>query len=182
MRSPPPPCACGRADRGQLVRRSCLRPASSPHQRDVAALYRACLQLTGQDGLGFERACNHHQPGRFLVEPMHDTRTRQAGGGIAVPVQQAVEQRAAPVARSRVHDHARGLVDDNERVVFVDDLEGTGSGVNASCSGSRSGISVIVAPSGTGCRIFAGAPSTCTRCASIQVCRRLRENSGTSAP
>ena len=38
-------------------------------------------------------------------------------------MQQAVEHRATPVACSRVHNQAGRLVDDEQRVVFVDDVQ-----------------------------------------------------------
>ena len=53
---------------------------------------------------------------------MDDAGARHANQLRAV-MQQAVEQRAGPVARTRVHDEARRLVDDHDVVVFVHDGE-----------------------------------------------------------
>jgi hypothetical protein len=84
---------------------------------------RTCLKLAHQIGLRLKRARHHHQAGRFLVEPMDDTGARQAGRGVAIAVQQTVQDRAAPVTGCRMHDHAGRLVDNHQRVVFVDDVE-----------------------------------------------------------
>ncbi len=43
-----------------------------------------------------------------------------SGGGV---VQQRVLQRAGAIARSRMHDESRGLVDDEQRVILVHDRE-----------------------------------------------------------
>ena len=59
---------------------------------------------------------------RVLVEAVHDAGARHAGERGRVR-EQGVEQRSAPVAAAGVHDQPRRLVDDEERVVFVDDRE-----------------------------------------------------------
>ncbi|MCY1235749.1 hypothetical protein D9M72_483780 [compost metagenome] len=95
---------------------------AAPHQRDIGALDRARLQPAHQVGLRGQRARHHHQPGGFLVEPVHDARARQRRGG-GVAVQQPVEHGAAPVAGSRVHHQPGGLVDHQQGVVFIDHVQ-----------------------------------------------------------
>lgn len=66
------------------------------------------------------------QPRRILVDAVHQT-----GAQIALPehrqraqmIGQGIDQRPVPVAVARVHDHAGGLVDDQQIVVFVGDIE-----------------------------------------------------------
>ncbi|CFO01623.1 Uncharacterised protein [Bordetella pertussis] len=78
-------------------------------QRDVLAAHGARLQLAYQVGLGPFVARHHHQAGRVLVEPVHDAGTRHARQ-FGITVQQAVEQRAAPVARPGMRHQPRRLV------------------------------------------------------------------------
>ena len=101
-----------------------------PHQRDIFAHQRARAAVVGEQvrqppmrrvGLG-----DHQQPRRVLVQPMHDPRpldpadARQRRAAMA---DQRIDQRAAGVAGSRVGDEPRGLVDDHEVAVLVDDVE-----------------------------------------------------------
>ena len=75
----------------------------------------------GGVGLG-----DDEQAGRVLVEPVDDAGPldpadpRQARAAMA---DQRVDQRAVGVARRRMDDEARRLVDDDEMVVLVDDVE-----------------------------------------------------------
>ena len=94
----------------------------TPDQRQIGPLDRARLQLTHEIGLCGQRAGDDHQAGGFFIETVHDARARQLSG-IGIAMQQAVEHRAAPVACSRVHNQAGRLVDDEQRVVFVDDIQ-----------------------------------------------------------
>ena len=57
---------------------------------------------------------------------MHDARPHLAADAAQVVhvVEQGVHERAARVARGRVHDHAGGLVDDDHVVILVQDREG----------------------------------------------------------
>src|SRR5712691_148245 len=65
------------------------------------------------------------QTGRSLVEAVHDAGPRGAARGrpASAASQQRVHQRARAVAGRGVHDHSRGLVDDKEVLILVDDLE-----------------------------------------------------------
>ena len=63
---------------------------------------------------------------RVLVEPVHDARAAHAtnaGQARTAMGDQGVDQRSCRVSRSRVHHKARGLVDDDDVLVLVDDLK-----------------------------------------------------------
>ena len=66
-----------------------------------------------------------HQARRAAVEPMDDARPLLAADAAQVVdmVEQGVDERAARVARGRVHDHAGRLVHDDQVVVLVDDRQ-----------------------------------------------------------
>ena len=69
---------------------------------------------------------DHHQPGRVLVEPVHDAgpaHPADAGQAGAAMGDQRVDQRAGLVAGRRMHHEALRLVDDDDVVVLVDDIE-----------------------------------------------------------
>ena len=75
-----------------------------------------------QGAIGVVVAGDHHESRRVLVEAVHDPGPRRAAAADAAG-QQAVHQRALLVARRRVHDHPRCLVDHQEPVVLVHDLD-----------------------------------------------------------
>ncbi len=71
--------------------------------------------------VGFSR---HHQPGRVLVEAVHDAGPADAADprqAVAAMTQQGVHQGAAEVSGSRMHHEARRLVDDDQVFVLEDD-------------------------------------------------------------
>ena len=80
------------------------------------------MQLGDQFGLCLNGLGHHHQTGGVLVQAMHDTGARDIDD-VRHVVQQGVEQGAIGMASSRVHHQARRLVDDQDVVVFVDDVE-----------------------------------------------------------
>ena len=85
----------------------------------VGELLLQCLQRVL--GLG----CDHHAR-RILVEPVHDAGAPDPADALeARPamVDERIDQRARPRARGRVHDHADGLVDDDESVVLIEHVE-----------------------------------------------------------
>ena len=105
------------------------RAGRAPDEGEIAALD-AAFGLVGE--LGAERAVggvglgHHHQAGGVLVEPVHDARpldAADAGQAVAAMGDQRVDQRALGVAGGRMHHQALRLVDDDERVVLVDDIE-----------------------------------------------------------
>src|SRR5260363_255626 len=59
---------------------------------------------------------------------MHNARARNARRGLTVTVQHAIEQGAAPVARGRMYDIASGFVNDDERLVFIKNIQRHGFG------------------------------------------------------
>ena len=85
-------------------------------------LTRARRQLPDEVDLRGLRLRDDDEPARVLVEAVHDARARQRGQRGRV-MQQRVLQRAVAVAGARMHDEAGGLVEDEERVVLVDDRE-----------------------------------------------------------
>ena len=101
---------------------SCVELEPAVHQRQVLAADHARGDVAHQAGDALERAAHHHQARGVLVEPVHDARARQRGG-VRVAEQDAVEQRARPVARGRMHHQAGGLVDHQHVLVLVDDVQ-----------------------------------------------------------
>mgnify|MGYP003159097729 CR=1 FL=1 len=85
----------------------------------VLALDGALLKLAHEVRLGGKRAGDDHEAGRVAVEAVDDARTGHLAE-LGIAPQQAVEQRAAGVARARMHDETGGLVDDDDRIVLVD--------------------------------------------------------------
>ena len=105
----------------------------TPDQGGVAPLHPA-----GSDG-GAEPAVSQvglgddHETGRIAVETMDDSRPplRASGQGGAAG-NQRVDQGVVPMARRRVDHQAGGLVDDGEVLVFEDEREWDGSGLERS--------------------------------------------------
>ena len=103
------------------------RATFAMHQREVLAFHRACLQLPHQVGLRFQRLGHDQEAAGVLVQAMHDARARN-GGERRVMMQQAVEQRALPIAAARMHYQTGGLIEHQQRGVLVDDIEIDGLG------------------------------------------------------
>ena len=111
-----------------------MRPRRrAPDEREIAALELAGAAMVGE--LLGERAMrlvglgDDQQPARVLVEAMHDAGPRHAadaGEAGAAMGDQRVDQRAGGVAGARMHHEAGRLVDDDERVVLIDDVERNG--------------------------------------------------------
>jgi len=97
---------------------STSRCAGPVRQRQVFAPHLARGDARHQRVHGRARAGDDHQPAGVLVQAVHDAGARQLPG-LVVARQQAVEQRAAPVARCWVHHQAGGLVDDGQVLVLV---------------------------------------------------------------
>ena len=70
-------------------------------------------------------AGDHEEPGRALVEPVHDARSVRVRPApvkhVSEPGGQAVDERAVAVSRPWVHDEAGRFVDHDDIVVRVDD-------------------------------------------------------------
>ena len=94
-------------------------------QGEVALDHAVRLHLRGELGVGFGVLGDDQQPGRILVEAVDDAGTR---GVIAAPKvggvrQKGVDQRSGGMARRGMHDDACGLVDDEHRIILVDDAQ-----------------------------------------------------------
>ena len=92
------------------------------YQRLVVAFDGARLQLAHEVGLRFQRLGDNHQAARILVEAVHDAGARDVVQ-LRQVVQQGVEQGAAPVAVARMDDESGRLVEDEQRLVLIDDIE-----------------------------------------------------------
>ena len=69
-----------------------------------------------------QRARDEQQAARILVEPMDETGARQHRK-LRVAMQQRVLQRARAIAGTGMDDEPDGLVDDEQRVIGVNDVE-----------------------------------------------------------
>ena len=96
-----------------------------PGQRDVFLLDLAIVKLPRQLLVGLVVLRDHHHARGALVEPMDDARPHFAADAAEIlhVMEQRVDERAGRVARGRMHDHARGLVDDHHVGVVEEDLE-----------------------------------------------------------
>lgn len=103
------------------------RPRLAPDQRQVAALdgpgrellHQALVRLLGLGG--------DDQAAGVLVQAVHDAGPAHAADAlqaVAAVGDQGVHQGAVRVAGRRVHDQARGFVDHDQVLVFMDDRQG----------------------------------------------------------
>ena len=78
-----------------------------------------------QETVGPIRFCNDQQSRSLLVEAVDHPRPLRLAlpRQVATPPQQGVDERSRPVAGGRVDDHPRRLVDNEKRIVLVDDLD-----------------------------------------------------------
>ena len=83
----------------------------------------AALQLGDQLRLRLNGLGDHHQTSGVFVQAMHDPRTRYIDD-VRYVVQQGIEQSAVGMPGSRVHHQAGRLVDDQDVIVFVNDVQG----------------------------------------------------------
>ena len=97
----------------------------APDQRHVFLVHLAVLELLRQRLVRRIVLRDDHHARRALVQAMHDARTQLAADAAEIGdvVEQRVDQRARVVARRRVHDHAGGLVHDDDVGVLVEDGE-----------------------------------------------------------
>src|ERR1700722_3843877 len=106
---------------------ACMNVEPAPNERQIFAFERAGAAVVGEEvgealmrGVGFG---DDEEPGRVLVEPVHDTGpldpadARQARSAMA---DQRVDQRARRVARRRMDDEPGRLVDHDQMIVLVD--------------------------------------------------------------
>ena len=85
----------------------------TPDQRDVFLLDLAVVELARQLLVRRVVLGHHHHSRRAAIEPVHDARPQLAADAAQIldVMEQRVHQRAAAVARRRVHHHPRRLVD-----------------------------------------------------------------------
>ena len=88
----------------------------------VFTLDRALLQRFNEVLVRPEAARDHHQPGRILVQPVHNAGPRDAAEP-GVEVQQRVDQRAVCVPGRGVNHQARGLVQHDNVFILVHDVQ-----------------------------------------------------------
>ncbi len=108
----------------------------APDESEIAAFERlAATPMVGE--LRRQRAVrvvvlrHHHEPGRILVEPVHDAGPPLAadpGKAVAAMRNQRIDQRPGPMAGGGMNDEVAGFVDDDDVVVLVDDIERNGFG------------------------------------------------------
>src|SRR5262245_17062426 len=121
------------ADRG--IDRAAAALRASPDDGEIGALEAAVAAMGGEllrqalmrgVGLGHDE-----EAGRVLVEAMNDARPSypaNAGQALAAMGDEGVDESARLVAGGGMDDEARGLVDDDEGVVLIDDVERDGFG------------------------------------------------------
>ncbi len=115
------------------IDRACLRGRRAPDEREIDALEPAApamvRELLGERAVRLVGLGHDQQPARVLVEAVHDAGPRHAADArqaLAAMGDQRVDERAVRVARARMHDEPRRLVDDDQRVVLVDHVERDG--------------------------------------------------------
>ena len=91
-------------------------------QRHILANHAALRDHAHQRIHGSAAARHDHQAAGVLVQPVHDAGTRHLGSS-AIACQQTIEQRAAPVARRRVHHQPCRLVHHQKVGIFVHHLD-----------------------------------------------------------
>ena len=131
-------CACAGARHGPAEPRSCRsRSRASPSRARGTRVRLAPPQRLPKPPLRLLALGDHHQPGRVAVEPVHDVGRPAA----TCSVLEQLDQGPATVARRRVHDEARRLVDDQQPVVLEHDarvrIGRLGGGRRRLCSSRR---------------------------------------------
>jgi hypothetical protein len=149
------------------------------HDGEVLAMHVARGELLDQRGVRRQRARDDHDARGVLVEAMHDAGARQRGQR-RVAMEQRIHQRAVGIAGARMHDQAGGLVEDEHRVVLVQDVErdvlGGGGGLDVQDHDQRDGLAAAhrIAPAHQ-------LPSSRASPDLIHSERRERENSGNNS-
>lgn len=122
------------AIRSRSTQRRIDRPGDArrraPDQRVIGAFEVAGAAVVGeclrQCPVGSVVLGDDEHAARILIQPVHNTRPANAantGQRCAAVVDERIDQRARPVARSWVDDKTRGLVDDYKVVVLEQDVE-----------------------------------------------------------
>ncbi len=116
------------------------RTGKPPYERLVYARQTPRGELGGETLVGRVRFGGDHEAAGILIEPVdnagaHDpANARQA---VAAMGNEGVDQGRVRITRGRMYDHARRLIDNNQRGVFIDHVEGDGlaSGYGRRCLG-----------------------------------------------
>lgn len=90
--------------------------------RLVATIDRMRRKLLGEADVRAIRLRRDHQPGRVLVDPVHDSRPRDPADPGKAPtamMKQRVDQRPVKIARSGMNDQSGLLVDDDQMFVLI---------------------------------------------------------------
>lgn len=96
------------------------------HQCQVAPLNVVNGEKPSEAPVGLIVFGHHHDAGGILVQPVHDARsgdTANAREAATAVMQQGVDKSPAPITGGRVDNKTRRLVDDNEVLVFKQDVE-----------------------------------------------------------
>ena len=83
------------------------------------------FELGGECVVGLVILGDDDDAARFAIKPMDDAGTRRAAAAAerAEVVGQRAGERALPMALGGVDDHSGPFVDDDDRIVFVEDVE-----------------------------------------------------------
>jgi hypothetical protein len=93
------------------------------YHSEILTRYAARLQLTDQIRVRSERLRHNEHPACFLIKPMYDTGARQVRD-LRCMFEQRVEERPLPISASGMHDESSGLVDDEQRFVLENHIQG----------------------------------------------------------
>ena len=109
----------------RLVDREGVRRDVAPRHDRVATDYSPGGKCRAQNAVRPVGFGDDQQARRFLVQAMDHARPLGIPGArdAAAAPQQGVNQRPAPVAWGWMNDHSGGLVDDQQRLVLVDDVD-----------------------------------------------------------
>jgi len=101
---------------------------ASLHEGEVELLDAALLQLSREVGVSAVVLGDEEEAGGVLVESMDDSRPEYAAdaGKIGAVGQESVDEGMSSMAGRGMHGQARGLIDDEEVLVLVDDVKGHG--------------------------------------------------------
>ena len=112
------------------------------NQREIVLAYRAVLELGGKMFKGSGVLGHHQGAGGVLVEPVDDPRPELGADAAEVRavIEQAVDERPGVMARGRMHDQPRRLVDHQDVGVFVQDVERNGFGLKPAGLRGRNAI------------------------------------------
>ena len=88
----------------------------------VKAFYRSRLQLANQRRLRSKRFSHHHETAGVFIQTMYDACTRHVFK-LRRMVQECILQGSAPVAAPWMDDQSSRLVDDDQRLVLMDNVQ-----------------------------------------------------------